>query len=438
MREHMDNIGQRDDFLPLTKGLANEMRNTQDPAYQGSVIRILGEINRQNKPAIISKLLKILNRTRSHYLARVEAVRALGKLLNPENKKAIKELSKGLYDRDSSIREETVLALRIIRPKNMPKIDNKLLEMALNENEEMQIRIAAIETLGETISPDYTTKRPISRYTTSVHINTPIGIISVKNHSNQMILKIAKGLSNEDPDIRNAFDSTLKRIQSKDHTVVQQLKIQELYQKYRDTEERTAKNHPVPFGSWFEADIFLAIHQRGYFVSSDFEVSAGKDISHIDWTKPHRIDFVVFGSNGARLAIEYEGKKWQPTKEAQNKDRKREGNLEDFGWDVFRISEADFKSSPEQVLEDLWNKLNEMEIYPLQASQNFWYYVFSKITNFRNSRVFQNQVAGDVLSLTHSFTGLYPKASGIKGSESQPQNFLQEKASGIKESESQF
>ena len=105
------------------------------------------------------------------------------------------------------------------------------------------------------------------------------------------------------------------------------------------------------------------------------------------------------------MAVEYDGKKWHPTKEAQNKDRKREENLEDFGWDVFRISESDFKSSPEQVLENLWDKLNEMEIHPLQPSQSFWHYVFSKITNFRNS----NQITGGTPPLTHSFTGLYPK-----------------------------
>ena len=300
MKEHMDNIRRRNDFSHLIKKFVNWMKDPQDPVSQGSVIRTLGEINRQNKPAIISKLLKILQRTRSHYLTRIEAIQALGKLLGPKNKKAIKELSRGLYDRDSSIKKETVLALQNIRPKNMPKIENKLLEMAFNENTEMQIRIAAIETLGETVSPDYTTKRPISRFS-SIHINTPIGTINFENHSNKMILKIAEGLSSEDPSIRNAFDSTLKRIQSRDYTVIQQLKVQELYRKYWDTEERTANNHPTPFGSWFEVDIFLAIHQKGYFVSSDFEVSAGKDISHSDWTQPHRIDFVVFGSNGSQI-----------------------------------------------------------------------------------------------------------------------------------------
>ena len=52
------------------------------------------------------------------------------------------------------------------------------------------------------------------------------------------------------------------------------------------------------------------------------------------------------------------------------KDLEIQEDLESFGWEVFRISETDFKASPEETLEGLWNKLNEIQIYPLQPSES--------------------------------------------------------------------
>lgn len=374
--KHLHNIRMRNHSTPLVKTFVNWLNHTQsyfagDYASQGSVIRILGDINRQNKPAMISRLLKVVNNSRLHYLTRKAAIQSLGQLLNPKNKKAIKELSKNLSDRASSIRRETALAIKNIGPRNMPKIEKKLMHMASNEKEEIQVRTAAIEALGEIANNNY----EMGMLPTITALTGAI----LNNRNNKMVLKIAEGLFSPKPEIRDATVLTLKQTKIRAFTVIQQLKVQELYQKQWDTEKRTADNHPAPFGSWFEVDIFLSIHRKGFFVVSDFEVSTGKDNSNPDWKSPYRIDFVIFGPNGIKLAVEYEGKKRYPTEAVQEKNE----NLEDFGWDVFRISETNFISSPEQVLENLWNKLTEMNLYPLQSSpplEIFWHHLRANTT----------------------------------------------------------
>ena len=374
MMEHLDSIKVRNHSTPLAKTFASWLNNAQshftgDFVSQASVIRILGDINRQNRPAMISRLMKLVNNSRTQFLTKIAAIQALGYLLSPKHIKAIKALSKNLSDRASSIRRETALAIKNIGPRNMPKLEKKLTEMASNEKEELPVRIAAIEALGVIASNNYEMG--------GLPATIPLTGAVLYSRSNKMVLKIAEGLLNPNPEIRAATTATLKGIKIRDFTVIQQLKVQELYQNQWDTEKRTVHNHPTPFGSWFEVDIFLSIHRRGYFVVSDFEVSAGEDTSNPDWKSPYRIDFVIFGPNGIRLAVEYEGKKRYPTKETQENLK----NLEDFGWEVFRISETDFKSSPEPILEELWNTLEEMNIHPLQSSppsEFFWHYLYSR------------------------------------------------------------
>ena len=371
---HLTNIQHKNHATPLARTFVKWLDNRnlpstlKDPAFQGSIIRILGEINRQNKPTMISKLLKISKGKPHHYLERKGAIQALGYLLNPQDKKAIKELSRNLHDRASTIRKETVLALRNIKPKNMPKIERQLMEIASNKSEKIDIRTAAIEALGEIISYNYKTA-PLT-ITTQIPIASLIEAITRYNYRKKMLLRMTEGLTSPVPEIAKATAAALMKVRLKDYTLIQQLKIYELYRQHLDTQIRTAHNHPSPFGSWFEADIFLSIHKRGYFVISDFEVSAGTELSNSSWNLPYRIDFVVFGLDGTKLAIEYDGAKWHPTEEAMEKDLENQEDLESLGWEIFRISEKDFHSFPEETLEGLWNKLNEVKIQPLQPAKS--------------------------------------------------------------------
>ena len=358
--------------------------SSSDPAFQGSVIRVLGDTNRQNKPAIASTLLSVLRSTRSHYLARKEAIHTLGYLLKPGDSKKIKQLSKNLFDRSSDIRKETVLALINIKPKKLPDIEHQLLKMAYNENGEMSIRIAAIDALGEIISHNQEK---------TLFVIGPLRV-SRKDYRKKIVFRLAEGLTSPEPDIRKATAAALKKIKLKDWTLIQQIKVQELYQRQWETETRTSYNHPEPFGSWYEVDIFLAIHQKGYFIVPDFEVSAGTELSNSSWNLPYRIDFVVFGSDGTKLAIEYDGIKWHSTEEAMEKDMEIQEELESFGWEVFRISEKDFKVFPEDTLEGLWNKLNEMHIHPMEPSKSFWEDILAQTNDFWGMKKFISSKRG--------------------------------------------
>ena len=367
MGEHLHIIGRGNHTAPFSKTFAKLLGGkktdfSSDPAFQGSVIGILGDINRQKKAAVISKLLKRLHNNRTHYLERKQVIQTLGYLLKPGNTKDIKQLSRNLQDRSSEIRKETVLALKNIRPEHLPKIEHQLVKMAFNENEEMSIRIAAIDALGEILSHNQERRF------------LDIGPLrfSRNDYRKKTVFRMAEGLISPESDIRKATASALKKIKLKEWTLIQQLKVQELYQQQWETEIRTSYNHPEPFGSWYEVDIFLAIHQKGYFIVPDFEVSAGTELSNSSWNLPYRIDFVVFGSDGRKLAIEYDGAKWHVTEEAMQKDMGIQEDLESFGWEVFRISEKDFKVFPEDALEGLWSKLNEIQIHPMEPSKSFW------------------------------------------------------------------
>ena len=129
MEQHLSTIKRRNHIHPFSKTFVSLLDgrrddSSPDPAFQGSIIRIIGDINRQNRPTMISKLLKRLQGKRSHYLERKGAIQALGHLLKPGDTKDIKQLSKNLQDRASDIRKETALALRNIRPENLPKMNN--------------------------------------------------------------------------------------------------------------------------------------------------------------------------------------------------------------------------------------------------------------------------------------------------------------------------
>ena len=94
IENHLTNIQNKNHATPLAETFVNWLNNgnspfsLKDPAFQGSIIRILGEINRQDKPAMISKLLKISKGKPYHYLERKGAIQALGHLLNPQRQKS--------------------------------------------------------------------------------------------------------------------------------------------------------------------------------------------------------------------------------------------------------------------------------------------------------------------------------------------------------------
>nr|WP_255724727.1 AAA domain-containing protein [Shimazuella soli] len=107
------------------------------------------------------------------------------------------------------------------------------------------------------------------------------------------------------------------------------------------------------FGSTFEKDVCQFITARGYRVTPQVQVgSVGK-----------RIDLVIEG-NGNRIAVECDGDKWYGL-DRWEADLERQRILERVGWKFWRVSGREFYRNPENAMETLWKKLDEMNIYPM-------------------------------------------------------------------------
>jgi len=106
--------------------------------------------------------------------------------------------------------------------------------------------------------------------------------------------------------------------------------------------------------SGFEVEMFDELVKRGYRVEP--QVSSGG----------YRIDFVVEGSQGRRLAIECDGDRFHGP-EQWPADMARQRVLERAGWTFWRCFASDFVRHREEVLDDLVQNLNSLGIEPLGA-----------------------------------------------------------------------
>ena len=114
---------------------------------------------------------------------------------------------------------------------------------------------------------------------------------------------------------------------------------------------RQIEKAPQPFDSWFELDVCLAIAARGYRVVPQYPI-AGKFI-----------DLVVEGKK-SQLAVECYGDHWHGPDQYQA-DTERQRKLERSGWKFFIIRECLFNANPETALECLWNRLRQLNIFPV-------------------------------------------------------------------------
>lgn len=116
------------------------------------------------------------------------------------------------------------------------------------------------------------------------------------------------------------------------------------------TAKRSKDNHPQPFGSWFEVDVFLRIVDKGYYAVPQFEVAG------------YSIDLVVEGLRG-RLAIECDGDQWHGP-DRYEADMMRERTLIRCGCTFWRIRGSEFYHDPDQAMASLWELLNKLRIAP--------------------------------------------------------------------------
>jgi very-short-patch-repair endonuclease len=104
--------------------------------------------------------------------------------------------------------------------------------------------------------------------------------------------------------------------------------------------------------SGFEFEMFDELVKRGYRVEP--QVLCGG----------YRIDFVVEGNEGRRLAVECDGDRFHGPGQWQD-DMARQRVLERAGWTFWRCFASSFVRRREQVLDDLWRTLERLGIEPL-------------------------------------------------------------------------
>jgi len=113
---------------------------------------------------------------------------------------------------------------------------------------------------------------------------------------------------------------------------------------------------PEPFDSWFEVDVYLQLHDRGFRVIPQYRAAN------------YKIDLVVEGMKG-RLAVECDGDEWHGPEEYE-KDMARQRILERAKWVFWRIRGSAYYRDPTQALEPLWQKLDELNIKPAASTGN--------------------------------------------------------------------
>ncbi|RLI02942.1 hypothetical protein DRO30_01825, partial [Candidatus Bathyarchaeota archaeon] len=111
------------------------------------------------------------------------------------------------------------------------------------------------------------------------------------------------------------------------------------------------KNVEQLFDSEFEKDVYQLLKAKGYAVRP--QVKVGK----------YKIDLVIEGLH-SRLAIECDGDRYHGPDRLEQ-DLERQAILERAGWTFFRIRASSFYRNPEKAMMPLYEKLNEMEIFPL-------------------------------------------------------------------------
>lgn len=105
--------------------------------------------------------------------------------------------------------------------------------------------------------------------------------------------------------------------------------------------------------SQFEVDVARALYKRDYRFYLQYEPFGPGG---------RRIDIVVEGAK-ARLAVECDGDQWHGP-DRWDADMARQRQLQRCGWEFWRVRGSEFYKAPEAALEELWEMLTWMGIYP--------------------------------------------------------------------------
>jgi very-short-patch-repair endonuclease len=105
--------------------------------------------------------------------------------------------------------------------------------------------------------------------------------------------------------------------------------------------------------SEFEIAVIKRLSDAGYYLRTQYEVGS------------YRIDIVVIGTNGERLAVECDGARYHGPAEL-DRDMQRQADLERLDWRFVRIRGTDFYRNPDAAMQPVFERLASLGIEPLQ------------------------------------------------------------------------
>ena len=215
-------------------------------------------------------------------------------------------------------------------------------------------------------------------------------ITKITQGRSDIIRKLTNSLYDKDQGVRKEARKAFRILNGKkalkEYYDVQDLKAKYLeirIKEYDSTGNRLTYDNPnsqpinkvpPPFESWFEVEVFLEIHKKGYIVLPQPVYSTSEERPN------YRIDMVVISSDkNSYLAVECDGPLHNEI-ERQKEDKNRQKELESAGWSVWKIRHSEEKtpllSGPpfysyypnwkdreirKESLQDLWEKLERNE-----------------------------------------------------------------------------
>ena len=101
----------------------------------------------------------------------------------------------------------------------------------------------------------------------------------------------------------------------------------------------------------FEEEVAKRLLSKGYHIKQQYPAGA------------YRLDIVVI-CEGRKIVIECDGEKFHSGEDKIREDMQRQTILERIGWKFIRIRGSQFFSDPDETMQDVYKKLEEMDIYP--------------------------------------------------------------------------
>ena len=290
-----------------------------------------------------------------------EAVSKVGSGKEPQNQKEAEAILNQIKEciKDPKYKDKT-FGIIVLQGKAQIQIIEKALVEQLDkrEIEKRYIQVGDaydfqgderdIIFLSMAISKDWPTSA-LTRETYRKRYN-----VAASRAKDQMWLfhSIALNDLNNKEDFRYKLLSHVQSYQKKEKTIWPQEKLNELYNKIKQTKNKSPDNAPDPFDSWFEARVFHRIASKGYQVISQYRVSN------------YKIDMIILGSK-KRLAVECDGDYFHSEGKKKEQDLERQWKLEKLGWTFWRLGESRFNRDEEEAIKDLWSLLDKMQIAPL-------------------------------------------------------------------------